>query len=342
MESHEQTGTIRGMEEVIIESTSKQATLIYNPVSGSAQIEAKLERFSDEWRLHGWQICIEKTAYAEHGIELARAAAAKGHKIVIAAGGDGTIRDVIQGLVGSDAILAILPCGTGNTFARDLNLTAHSRRSEHYAEMARRLLGGVVQKLDVGLCNGDLTWFMTLGVGVDSLAVQEIEPRNYKSWVSRRFNKLIYVYKGLKSLRTFPGMQATVVVDEQTVSGEFVLITVNNTRRYAGYVLLNPDALLDDGLVEVWMLCGRRKRDMIKHFLRIVFGRQGASHKDVMMLQGKQIRIEVSEQMPFQYDGDLGGSGVFETEMRQQVVRVLVPDEAVVTDLFSEDGVKLS
>lgn len=327
------------MEEVTTTSALRLGTLIYNPVSGSAQIETKLEQFADVWRGRGWQIEIKQTAYAEHGIELARAAVQNQHQVVIAAGGDGTIRDVIQGLIGSDTILAIVPCGTGNTFARDLNLMGHGLRRNHYSEMARRLLDGVVQKMDVGLCNGELTWFMTLGVGVDSLAVQEIEPRNYSSWVSRRFNKLIYVYKGLKSLRTFPGMHATVTVDGQTVSGEFVLITVNNTRRYAGYVLLNPKAMLDDGLVEVWMLRGRRKRDMVKHFLRIVIGRHSASNSDVMMLQGSHIHIETPGMMPFQYDGDLGGAGGFEVEVRKQAVRVLVPDERAVTELFSGVGV---
>lgn len=322
-------------------SNIKQATLIYNPVSGSAQIAGKLDKFAQAWRKRGWKITVAQTAYAAHGTELARLAVEKKHAVVIAAGGDGTIRDVIQGLLGSETILAIMPCGTGNTFARDLNLMRGNWRPNYFAEMAGQLLDGVVYKMDIGICTGDLPWFMTLGVGIDSLAVQEIEPRIYKSWLSRRFNKLIYLYKGLKSLRSFPGMHASVRVDGQEISGDFLLVTVNNTRYFGGYLLYNPSALLDDGLCEVWMLRGSRKRDMVKHFWRIAIMRSRKKNADAVMLRGKDIEIDVSDVFPFQYDGDLGGVGKFEAHVQRQAVRVVVPDNSRVGGLFSAEGTPL-
>ncbi|PMP73352.1 MAG: diacylglycerol kinase, partial [Chloroflexus aggregans] len=102
--------------------------IVFNPTAGHAeQLEAELEAAAQVWREHGWLVELQPTNGPGDGQRLARRAVDCGYDLVVAAGGDGTINEVVNGLVGSQTMLATLPLGTMNVWARELGLPLQPR-----------------------------------------------------------------------------------------------------------------------------------------------------------------------------------------------------------------------
>lgn len=101
-----------------------------------------------------------------------------GHQLVLAAGGDGTIHEAANGLLGSQTILATLPAGTTNCFARDLGLPSPNGVNPYWLiEASERLMAGTVHAIDVGECSNGRSFILWAAAGVDSRIVESVEPR---------------------------------------------------------------------------------------------------------------------------------------------------------------------
>jgi YegS/Rv2252/BmrU family lipid kinase len=305
-----------------------KATLIYNPRSGPVMLSQQLEDFIEIWASTGWRITKKITQRSGEAVELASAAATEGHTLIFAAGGDGTISEVAQGMYGTSSILVPVPCGMGNTFAKEIGLvTPRQTRRSNLLALAKQLLMGTVRSLDLGVCNNGTIWLTSLGAGIDSFVVDKIEPRTPASRLTRRLTKLNYIVSCLSNARQFKGIVATVRVDDQIYSGEFLLVTVNNTRYYASSILYNPGAILDDGKVEIWMFRGSSRSDILRHATKIVAGVHYPDGEDIIMCKGSRVRVETEEVFPFQRDGDPIGNTPFETSVHPTALKVLVPTQ---------------
>ena len=310
------------------------ATLIYNPLAGPATFHTAINAIADSWRQRGWQVVVKPTQHAGHATQLARVAAENAHHMVIAAGGDGTLGEVTNGLVESDTVLALLPTGTGNSLAKEwrmprpslLNPTALLQASDCLAQ-------GQIRKMDVGWIAGiNKHWLLWAGIGVDSHLVDQLEPRSKQI---KRLGILGYMGQALLTLPTFPGMKATVQVDDQTFEDDYLTVVLSNCRRFAGgEVVLSPQAIMDDGLFEVWLFRGRSIADAVKA-LALVKTNKHLKSADVQMVQGKNITIHTDPIMPFHTDGDPAGISPFTCQLKPQALRVLVPTTAP-AGLFSQ------
>ena len=180
------------------------------------------------WQHRGWQLDVRPTQAPGHAVALARAASLAGHQVVFAGGGDGTIGEVANGLINSDTILAPLPMGTTNSFARELNIPMPGFLERHrLKDVIESLANGTVFSVDVGhnpnVDENGRFWLMWSGLGADSYLVHALEPR--PEW-SRRMGRVGYAIQGLAKLPQFKSLHATVQVDDQKVEGEFVLIEI--------------------------------------------------------------------------------------------------------------------
>ena len=176
----------------------KRATLIFNPRAGQLNMAAKVEPVADYWREHGWRVTLRPTEAPGHATELARRAADAGEHVVLAAGGDGTMGQVANGLAGSETILAPLPVGTANALGRELRLPRPQLLDPNAPLVAAEaLLAGRVQAIDLTQVRNQtaeghaLLW---AGVGADGFLVQQLEPR--PTW-SKRLGPLGYSIQAL-------------------------------------------------------------------------------------------------------------------------------------------------
>src|SRR5207247_1264597 len=135
--------------------------IVFNPIAGQANsFEHDIVAASDVWRDHGWTVDIQPTLEPGDGTRIAREAAAQGYDVVVAAGGDGTVNEVVNGLAGTETALAALPIGTVNVWVRELGLPLHPRAA------AEALLGAQVRAIDLGRA-GDRYFLLMAGVGFD-------------------------------------------------------------------------------------------------------------------------------------------------------------------------------
>ena len=318
---------------------AQKATLIYNPHAGFDDWQQHVEATAEDWQTHGWDVTLRQTEYPAHATELAAAAVRANHHLVLAAGGDGTLHEVANGLLGSSTILAPLPAGTTNCLTRDLGLPTPSSGDPHWLLAASaRLRAGSVQAMDVGECSNGRSFLLWAAVGVDSRIVESVEPR---SRLLKRFGLAGYFAKATLPFLLYQGRHLRVSVDNESVEGDMLAVIVSNTRLYAGGLFnLSPHSVLDDGKLDTWILRGRFSPQMLFHSAFIVAGRHHA-RRDVIQLSGRHIIIETEEPQSYHLDGELNRATPITCTVAPGALRILAPQGAP-GGLFEHPGVKLS
>lgn len=319
-------------------SESRPATLIYNPHAGFDNWQESIAACARYWEANGWQITLHETAYPGHATELAAAAAAAHHPLVIAAGGDGTLHETANGLLGTATVLAPLPAGTTNCLTRDLGLPGPNKATPDWLITAtRRLLDGKVQGMDVGQCSNGKSFLLWAGVGLDSYVVDTVEPR---SRLLKRFGLAGYVAKAAVPFVFYQGANMRITVDADVVEGRVLTAMVCNSRTYAGGLFtLNPHGVLDDGRMEVWIFRGRFAPEMLVYSLGIVAQRHH-DQRHVIHLTGSHVTVEAAVPQPYHLDGELNRATPFTCMLQPRCLQLLTP-AAAPEDLFSYPGVPL-
>lgn len=297
---------------------------------------------ADLWRARGWQVTIHPTNAPGHATELASLAAISNHRVVIAAGGDGTLGEVASGLAGTETAMAPLPVGTANSFARELLMPRPGLFEKHkLLTAAESLLDGVVQPMDLGYQiypnNNGRNWLLWAGTGADGYLVDRVEPR--PTW-SKRMGRLGYFLQSLSVANSVPSMYAKVTVDGRVFEDEYVLVLISNCRLYAGgQIMLNPQAKLDDGQMEIWLFSGDGLFDTMQYLVEAKLERHH-NNPNVTQVNGHEFVIETDPTFPCQTDGDKAGNTPFHCQVKTRTLRLLVPNTAP-ADLFSMPGESL-
>ena len=315
------------------------ATLIYNPLAGPADMGTTIRRVAEFWEGRGWRVKIRPTQYAGHAVVLAQEAATTGERLVLAAGGDGTLGEVANGLANSDTIMGPLPTGTGNSFGKELRIPRPSL-IDHRAlvEAAAHLAQGRVQPMDLGHVEGGSYWLLWTGVGMDSYLVDHIEPR---SKLSKRLGPAGYVAQAFWLMPRFAPMGATVTIDGKRFEDTYLLVLVSNCRRFAGgEVLLHPDAALDDGQFEVALFRGEGTVRAFQYLWETWRG-QHLDDPAITVVRGQEVTVETARTMPVHTDGDPAGQTPFTCRIEPGALRLLVPRTAP-RGLFQRPGLSLT
>ena len=267
---------------------------------------------------------------------MARQAAVTGHDLVFAIGGDGTLGEVANGLVGTQTAMAPLPAGTANSFAKELQMPLPNWINRNkLLETAVSLANGRIHHMDLGYTyhpGGDgRYWLLWAGTGADGYLVDQLEPR--PKW-SKSLGIFGYFLQGLSVASGFPPMKATVTIDDSTFEDYFTLILVSNCRLYGGgEVVLSPKAQLDDGLFEIWLFKGQGPAQVMKQMVQAKMDR----FPDATMVNGRYISIYTDPIFPCQTDGDKAGHTPLRCEIKPSALRLLVPDTAP-PNLFGKPG----
>src|SRR6266487_4363677 len=222
-----------------------RALIVFNPIAGNADsFEQDIHAAATVWRAHGWHVDLQPTAGPGDGTQIARAAAAAGYDIVVAAGGDGTVNEVINGLVGTNTALAALPIGTVNVWVRELGLPLQPRAA------AEALLQAQIRTIDLGRA-GDRYFLLMCGVGFDAAVTAEVRADE-----KRRFGALAYVLRAANLAGRFRGTPARIMLDGRMVRGRVLMIVLGNSQLYGGVVKFTARASMDDGLLDVCIIKG--------------------------------------------------------------------------------------
>jgi len=227
----------------------RQAAVVYNPIKVDAHrlrdVVAAAES-REGWRKSVWL----ETTVAEPGAEQARRAVADGADIVIAAGGDGTVRAVAEGLRGTDVALALLPAGTGNLLARNLDMIL-----THMADSIDLAFAGRDRRIDMGVVELDRAdgsteehaFLVMAGFGLDAKMIANANPE-----LKRRLGWIAYVDAIARALRDTDRVRMRIRIDDaEERSWSVHTLIAGNCGALPGNVLLLPDAEIDDGLFDI-------------------------------------------------------------------------------------------
>lgn len=282
--------------------------VIFNPAARGEKSQ-RLRRFLESKA--GPDVTLVPTERAGDATRLA----ATDHGIVVAAGGDGTINEVVNGLRLSNATLGVLPLGTANVFARELDIPLDLEAA--WATLER----GATRVIDLGVAEfaGRQRFFAQLaGVGFDARAVRTA------NWeLKKRFGPLSYIWAGLVALRKQKD-DVEVVAEDTGVTARGVAVLVGNGRLYGGSFRLFPDAKLDDGLLEICVFERGGYVNALRHGLGVVRGAH-TRQRGVRCFRSARFVCRAASTAPFELDGEDAGDVPVLFRVEPRALRVIAP-----------------
>lgn len=291
----------------------RRAYLVANPSAGPRRWRAELKAAVACLRQQGWEIAVAQTRERGQAGALAQKAVAQGYPAVLACGGDGTVNEVIQALVGTPVALGLLPCGTANVFAHEVNIPLGPLAA------AKALLGAIPRRLDVGRANGRY-FLLFAGVGFDAAVVRWVEAHPK---TKRAFGPLAFIGAGLGIGLSYRPTAIRLTLDGQLIQRDAALILVCNVRRY-GLVTMAPQARPDDGLLEVFVFSGRGLGQRVRQFRAVLRGQTGSA-PGVESYQARALHIAADHPLPIQVDGEPAGTTPLQCTVLPRAVTVLIP-----------------
>ncbi len=304
--------------------------IILNPKSGAWKYYPECsEPGGHEKLLRKWfagldvdDLTIRETRRSRDGAEQACIAHDDGYNTIVAAGGDGTIREVIEGIYRlEDTCLGILPVGTANVLARSLRIPIGNP-----IEAAKTVVLGHDRRIDLGNCNGSV-FALHAGIGLDGAVVRTTSPR-----LKRRLGRIAYVANSLRMAVRMKPATISIQFDDlddprEPREYEAYQVLVANISEYGGNMRLGDHVRPDDGLLDV-VICTRRintvysaLRDGIALAVNRLTVQPGVEYR-----QARSVYIETSRRLDVQLDGDSSGVTPARIEVIPSAIRILVPE----------------
>lgn len=259
--------------------------VIVNPTAGGGRA-ARLVPWLRERLASRPEAALHVTRRAGEGEELAAQALGQGHDRIVAVGGDGTVQEVVNGLLStsSGVELGIVPVGTGNDLARSIGLPVDA------AEAWRVAMGRSTHTIDAARArNGDGAerWFASAGgVGFDAQVAAAMATRR-----GRGAGRAGYLLTTLSELRRFENRRVQITVDDERITRDVLFVAVANGAFYGGGMRIAPGAIVDDGRLDVCVVGDISRLTALRELPNLYRGTH-VRHPSVTMLAGQTIAIE--------------------------------------------------
>lgn len=301
----------------------RSAVIIYNPAAGRFSVKPFIKSVVKTLKSAGWKVDAEATKSGEHTAQLARQAAVEKRDAAFAVGGDGTIGNVVNGLIDSDTALGVLPAGTANVWSAELGMRAFTFGNFWELKRNAKLLANApCYAIDVGMCN-DVSFMMWAGIGLDAMTIHTIEPRIR---VEKFFAFTEFTTQTLMQAAQWRGVKLRLWADDVEVEGQYIVAVATNIRHYLGGLSnLSPEAYLNDGLLDMWLFSGSHLGDA----LRLAYEMMSGTHVNSDMARKitfTSLRIEADSPFLIQTDGEPRGSAQrVEIKVKPGALKMLMP-----------------
>ncbi|MEP7082007.1 MAG: diacylglycerol kinase family protein [Chloroflexota bacterium] len=292
---------------------------IINPVAGGGRgrrAQATITEFLGPRTGTDAQFAV--TERPGHAVDLARDAAASGFDPIVAVGGDGTVHEVANGLLGFGGAtprLAVIPIGTGNDFARSVGIPADLRAAVKVASV----VSGRTRIVDQARC-GDRYFVVLVGTGFAARVAKAVNES--PSW--SKIGALPFVYHTLREVLTNRNVELTITLDgKDEIHQPSFMVYVSNCRFSGGGMQLSPEARPDDGLLDVCLVGDASRRDVVTMLPKVFSGRH-VGHPKVSLHRATTIRVDGPSHVEVQADGEVIGALPMEVAVVPNALRVLV------------------
>ncbi len=285
--------------------------IVANPLAGRGRAQKTAQFAKEVLTAQNVDFQLMYSEYPGHAIELAHRAS-KNHPVVAALGGDGTIREVLEGTWQSSATLGIIPGGTGNDYARGLGIP---REVEPAIEV---LLHGQEALFDVGLEN-DLVFGQMASIGFSVDVLEYVNSHQDGVWRG----SAAFLAGVVATIRNLKSMHVKITVDKRVIERKIVALFALNMPYGGGGMKFVPEARYDSGHFHLLFIDDIGRFDLAITLPKIYSGKH-ITHPAVNVLTGKEITIE-GDPLPIMVDGDIFPARPFHTRIIPQAMRVRIP-----------------
>jgi diacylglycerol kinase (ATP) len=333
-----------------------QAELIYNPSGGQVAVRHQLDSVVGFLHRHGWSVAVRETGAPLEATELARQAVSRGTGIVIAAGGDGTISEVANGLADTEAALGVLPLGTTNSWALQMGIPALNPMlpgtqvakmvssleekmerplpANYYRKVlldaARVLVEGRTVVVDMGELSAR-RFLMWAGIGFDASVVRSVSLRDKK-----RLGSWAYVLPAIQAARRYSDTEVRLNLDGKVVNVSTPFIVISNIQLYGGKIEIGSKARVNDGRLDVCVFTGGGFFTFVNQAMKVLTHRH-LQDPQVEYYQCHEIVVESASPLQVHIDGETFGTTPVAIHTVPSSLKAIVP-QAVPAHLFSRDA----
>lgn len=292
--------------------------VVLNPVAGRTQPKDVRKSLQNHFKSSGMEIEIYETSGEESVGEVVQRAVSAGANRVFAAGGDGTISAVVDGLIGTNVPLGIIPAGTGNVLAQELNIPQD-------IDKACRLLAeaSAVRNLDALKVDGRY-YMLSIGTGLDSMTIEQTGRKE-----KRRFGRLAYAASMVKVLLGIQPHRFVLTIDGQKKHVQAADILVTNISTLIKPLRWGRHILPDDGKIDICIVRAKNLLDVMLVMWDMVWPGPPREDRNLRFLSAEAtVRIEAEKPLPVQGDGEVLGKTPVEAEIIAGAVKVFIADES--------------
>lgn len=302
--------------------TIRQATIIYNPMSGRpARRAAEVSRMAALLEARGIRVESQATTGPDDATRLAREAIAGGTDAIVGYGGDGTLNEIIQAMAESRVALAVWPGGTANVVARDLGIPF---TVNHLADVIAK---AKTKRIALGLATGTSEsehaqplkryFFMMAGIGLDASIARGVNKK-----LKRGTGEFAYWVTGFKHLFTWKAQPFVIEVDGKAYDSAFALI--GNGKGYGGGMLITPHAELEEPLFEVYILPPQPNNLAYLRALGACLRRKPES-TIATLIKGRHIKANSNHEPWVEADGEVIGPLPMTFDIVPDALSIIVP-----------------
>jgi YegS/Rv2252/BmrU family lipid kinase len=296
---------------------SGTTVLISNPNAGRGGAKRALEvaRFCSAMADHGIEPEVLHTTAPGEATTLAARAADNGASTVIVSGGDGTINEALQGLIGKRTRLAIWPRGTANVLAHELGIPTNQSKVVDIIVRANTMM--IYPGCAIHDDTGELRYFFLMaGIGLDASVVKGVRPG-----LKRRIGKAAFWYSGLEHLAGWVPVQFEIEVEGQSYTATFAAIGKGSL--YGGGLSVTPRARIDKPEFEICIMTAQSRLQFLRRLPSIMRGGLTKETHDVRFIQTSSARVRGN--VAIQVDGELIGQPPMSFKVEKEPLEIIVP-----------------
>ncbi|WML34565.1 diacylglycerol kinase family lipid kinase [Clostridium sp. OS1-26] len=267
---------------------------IINPKAGKGKALKLIPEIEEEFKNTNEEFLIEITEKVGHATEIVRKYVSKENYRVYAVGGDGTLNEVLNGMINSESCLGFIPSGSGNDFIRSVYKGKLPRN------IIKDTVNGKIKPID--LAKVDDRYFINISsIGIDAEVANNARNIKKRPFIS---GKIAYILSAIITILMYKYREIQLIIDNKEIKIKNTLLALANGRYYGGGMKVAPDADLQDGLLDI---CAIDKLSRAKMFILFPKLIKGEHHQieEVTFYKGKKVIVNSEEEVTLNIDGEI-------------------------------------
>lgn len=291
----------------------RKVLIIINPAAGKGQSKNYIATIKARFESADIDYQIKISNRVGNVTELALNGVKEGFNEIVAVGGDGTVIEALNGIVGTDTILGIIPAGTGNDFVRSIGI------ERDFISALNVVIEGKYELIDIGEVN-DRFFLNVVSFGIDSDVVKTME--KIKNVVT---GPAAYYVSSIKAISTYKAVKMSITIDGEEYIRKAYLVAIGNGKYFGGGMKITPDANVNSGDFEICIINNISRIGLMRLLTKANTGNH-ISENGVEVFKGKEITIRaIADHLAVNADGNLIGPAPAKISVFKNKLRVLSP-----------------